>query len=242
VRQWSERRSSALTLGIGFAVCAGFATLAGQVYDAVTEADGIAVLDMPALDAALAVRSPGLTRAVVWLTDLGGPVLLSLIVTLAALALAGLRRSFEPVVVTAVTAAGSVGLTVIAKAAVGRSRPPFIDAVPPFESSFSFPSGHSLNSMALAGVLAYLATAQLARWWARAAAVTVALVFAVAVGLSRVYLGHHWFTDVLGAWAIALAWLAVVVTAHRLYGHDGRARRRPASAAREPEPRTRGVM
>ena len=42
-------------------------------------------------------------------------------------------------------------------------------------------------------------------------------VFAITMGMSRVYLGHHWFTDVLVAWVLGLAWLAVVITAHRLY-------------------------
>lgn len=41
-------------------------------------------------------------------------------------------------------------------------------------------------------------------------------VFALAMGLSRVYLGHHWLTDVLVAWALGLGWLTVVITAHRL--------------------------
>jgi membrane-associated phospholipid phosphatase len=36
------------------------------------------------------------------------------------------------------------------------------------------------------------------------------------MGLSRVYLGHHWLTDVLVAWALGLGWLTVVITAHRL--------------------------
>ncbi|WP_367277707.1 phosphatase PAP2 family protein [uncultured Arthrobacter sp.] len=47
--------------------------------------------------------------------------------------------------------------------------------------------------------------------------VALALVFAVTMGLSRVYLGHHWLTDVLVAWTIGIAWLAVVITAHRLF-------------------------
>jgi undecaprenyl-diphosphatase len=228
MRQPTTRRAAVVTLALGFAVCGVFAALAAQVYDAVTEGDGVAALDQPVLDAALRLRTPALSRAVGWFTDLGGTLPMVVLVTVIAAVLARARRSAEPLVVVAVTAAGSVSLTVIGKSVVGRTRPPFVDAVPPFESSFSFPSGHSLNSLALAGVLAYLAARQLARWWWRVVVVTLAVLFALAMGLSRVYLGHHWFTDVLGAWAVALAWLTVVVTAHRLYLHSDRRTRRPA--------------
>ena len=101
----SDRRTSAVILGVGFVVCGAFAALAGQVYDAVSEADGIAALDHPALDAAMAVRTPGLSRAVTWFTDLGGPVPMTLIVTVAAIAFALLQRSFEPLMLTAVSRA-----------------------------------------------------------------------------------------------------------------------------------------
>ena len=49
------------------------------------------------------------------------------------------------------------------------------------------------------------------------ATIAVAVVFAVSIGISRIYLGHHWFTDVLVAWMLGVGWLAVVITAHRLY-------------------------
>jgi membrane-associated phospholipid phosphatase len=44
----------------------------------------------------------------------------------------------------------------------------------------------------------------------------IAIAFAATVSLSRVYLGHHWLTDVLAGWLLALAWLALVVVAHRV--------------------------
>lgn len=53
----------------------------------------------------------------------------------------------------------------------------------------------------------------------------LAALFAVTMGLTRVYLGHHWLTDVVVAWALALAWLAVVITAHRLFLTTRRAER-----------------
>jgi undecaprenyl-diphosphatase len=105
----------------------------------------------------------------------------------------------------------------VGKAVVERSRPPLVDAVPPFESSFSFPSGHALNALAVAGIVAYLLIRRQRAAWARALTVTLASAFAVMMGLSRVYLGHHWLTDILVAWTLALAWLTIVITAHRLF-------------------------
>jgi membrane-associated phospholipid phosphatase len=47
--------------------------------------------------------------------------------------------------------------------------------------------------------------------------VIVAMIWALAMGLSRVFLGHHWLTDVIFAWLLGTAWLALVITSHRLF-------------------------
>jgi membrane-associated phospholipid phosphatase len=207
-----------LTLLLGFAVVGGLTALAAKVYDSVAESDGVATLDQPVLDAAVARRSPTADVVITSFTNLGGTVGMTILATTAAVLIAVARRSLTPVILVAVTAAGSVALTTIGKAMVGRPRPPLTAAVPPFETSFAFPSGHALNSVAIAGMVAYLLITWPGRTRrARSAILGFAVIFAVLMGLSRVYLGHHWLTDVLVAWSVGLAWLTVVIVAFHLF-------------------------
>lgn len=206
-----------LTVAVGLVVAGLMAGGTAEIYEGVVEGDGVAGLDQPVLDAAVQARSAGLSTAVTAFTDLGGRTGMPILACVVAVGLALLWRSWSPVALVAITGAGSLLMTSVGKAAVGRARPPLTEAVPPYESSFSFPSGHSLNSMAIAGIVAYLLVRRLRHRWTRALAVAGCVVFAVAMGASRVYLGHHWVTDVLTAWALALGWLALVITGHRLW-------------------------
>lgn len=204
------------TLLVGLGAVTALTTLAAEVYDSVTDEDGVSALDRPALSAAMSARTPLGDTLIAAYTNVGGGVGMTFLATLVAVGLAVAWRQWTPVLLVAATAAGSVTLTVVGKAAVGRIRPPLADAVPPYELSASFPSGHSLNSIAIAGVVAYLLVRRQHGRRARWLTVSAAAAFAFTVGMSRVYLGHHWLTDVLVAWALGLAWLATVVTAHRL--------------------------
>jgi membrane-associated phospholipid phosphatase len=189
---------------------------AGAVYDAVTEADGVAGLDRPVLDWVISVRTPLSEVAVTAFTNLGTTLPMVAIGGSLTLALYLAYRRRTIVVLMLVAAAGGVTFTIVGKALVGRSRPPLADAVPPYEDSFSFPSGHTLNSTVVAGMLAYLVVWLAPRVWMRVAAVAGATLWALAMGLSRVFLGHHWLTDVVFAWLFALGWLALLITVHRL--------------------------
>ncbi|HEX8627759.1 MAG TPA: phosphatase PAP2 family protein, partial [Catenuloplanes sp.] len=66
-----------------------------------------------------------------------------------------------------VATAGSLLMTVVGKGLVGRIRPPLADAVPPYETSPAFPSGHALNAVVVAGVIAYLLMLRQRRWRTR---------------------------------------------------------------------------
>jgi undecaprenyl-diphosphatase len=206
-----------VTAIVGGVLAVGLTAGAAEVYDAVTESDGIAGLDQPVLDQAIAWRSPGLDHAVTLYTDLGGPIGMPVVAVALTILMVWRWRSRTPVVLMVIAAVGSLAMTTTGKAVIGRARPPLSQAVPPYETSPSFPSGHTLNATVIAAVVVYLVLRRLDSARARVATVLGGAVFVLTMGLSRVFLGHHWLTDVVAGWALGLGWATAVVTAHRLH-------------------------
>lgn len=205
-----------ITVVVGGGVVLAANAVAGEVYEAVVERDGLAALDEPVLEAAVASRSPGAEELVTRFTDLGGTVGMPLIALVVTTVLAVSRRSWLPVLLMLLAATGSVLLTVVGKDLVGRARPPMALAVPPLETSPAFPSGHALNATVVLGVAAYLVVLGRRHLLSKLLVASAVGVFVLAMGLSRVWLGHHWLTDVMAGWLIGLGWLATVVTGHRV--------------------------
>jgi undecaprenyl-diphosphatase len=104
-----------------------------------------------------------------------------------------------------------------------RPRPEFRDPAIS-ETTMSFPSGHSMGSLIGYGMLAYLLVLALPRWWARVAVVGGLAGLVLAIGFSRIYLGAHYFSDVLGGYAVGGFWLAAclsgIETARRRRGQS----------------------
>ncbi len=206
----------AITGAVGAAVFVALLAASAAVYDAVADSDGVSGLDQPVLQAMIALRTPGNEYWVTAFTNLGDtPSMVVLTLVLTGLALwRWRRRSIAVLVVVAST--GSLVFTAAGKAVVGRKRPPLAFAVPPYEYAPSFPSGHTLNSTVISLTLAYVVVWLGRRWWIRGLSVLAAVCWSVAMGLSRVFLGHHWLTDVIFGWLFGLAWLALVGTVHRI--------------------------
>ena len=119
------------------------------------------------------------------------------------------RRWREPLFVATVIV-GEVAIFVITTMVVHRPRPNVVrlDHAPP---TSSFPSGHTAASVALCGSVAALVVWYGARAVWRRLAITVAIVFPIAVAASRLYRGMHYPTDVLGGALLGFAWLQVSV-------------------------------
>lgn len=205
------------TLVIGMVAVVALTAIAAEIYEAVTESDGVAGLDKPLLAAAISIRTPWLDTAATALTDVAGVIGMPIIAVLAIIILTIRRHSWTPALLITAAGIGSLLMTIAGKNLIGRARPDLTDAVPPYEHSPSFPSGHALNAVVIAGIIAYLLILRQQRLTTRIITITIAATFAVAIGATRVYLGHHWFTDVLAAYFLGAGWLALVITAHRLY-------------------------
>jgi undecaprenyl-diphosphatase len=125
------------------------------------------------------------------------------------------RRTWQPLAMLAAAFLGAAGLYDIVKPAVGRARPPAALQVGGPDIGRAFPSGHATQSISFYAMLAVV----LIIWYAprhRGLFAGAAALMILVIGASRLYLGVHWLTDVLGGYALGLAWFAIVMIATQL--------------------------
>ena len=206
-----------ITMLIGGAVVLALALVSAEVYDNVVDDAGLANLDKPTLGMMEQLRSPGLDAFVTGFTNIGGGIGMPILASILTAWLIWAGRTWRPLILIGGAAAVSVTATAVGKKLIGRTRPDHADAVPPYETSPSFPSGHTLNTTVVIGLVVYLACLQIKRTLARVSLIAAGAVFIFAMGMSRVYLGHHWMTDVIIGWVLGLAWVGIVILAHRLF-------------------------
>lgn len=185
----------------------------GGIYlaDSATESDGLAALDPEFTADLVSDRTPVLTALARALTFVGDVPVLIVIMLIAVFVLWRWTRGLRAPALLLFAMAGSAALSYGVKALVERRRPGSMFVLGPVDTSFAFPSGHTLNSTVLFVTLAALVWVRLRSSAARAALVASAVAMSVGIGLSRVYLGYHWATDVLAGWTVAVTWLALVL-------------------------------
>ena len=218
----AQARLIGLELGVGLvlAILAGilFAWLGEEVAEGETQA-----LDESLRTLINQRATPGLTSLMVFATVWGAPRRLAILAVLAVVAFLA-RRWTRGAVLVVVTLLGASLLDGGLKLLWGRQRPAAFFEHYPSPESFSFPSGHALFATAFFGGLAALLYRRLPRTWLRVAVATAAVLVTLLIGFSRIYLGVHYPSDVLGGFAAGIVWVGAVALGDRIAAHRRRGR------------------
>ena len=206
-----DPRRVAFGVAIAFAFAFSLTVALGFLLELSWASDGSTAFDSQVTRWLVDHRTPAWTdamRIVTWLGSSAVVVPLSILVVV--VLLIGRRRWLAVFVALAV--GGASLLSVLAKDVIGRGRPP-VDIRLQQSHSSAFPSGHSTQAAATYFALALVVTILTRSRPLRATAWTVAALIVFLVGLSRIYLGMHWATDVLGGWLLGSLWVAGLTVA-----------------------------
>jgi undecaprenyl-diphosphatase len=170
--------------------------------------DGFSIFDDAVYKFVSGFISDDLTRFMKFITFLGSEWFVTLL-TVMVPALIFILRKKEcyrlGLLIPANIALGAL-FNQILKLIFERPRPELLRLVE--ETGYSFPSGHSMNSVIFYGLIAYLIIRR-SRHWSRYAVAAFLGVLVILIGLSRIYLGVHYASDVLAGFLIGLGWLAL---------------------------------
>ena len=174
-----------------------------------------------------------IVKAVTWLGS--GGVLWTL--TGAAAVVLAVRRQWRLTAYLLVVGVGELVLDPVLKALVGRLRPVVAHPIA-YGNGDSFPSGHALGSIVCYGALFLVFLPAVRGTWRRVfTAVIVTLI--AAIGISRLLLGVHYISDVLGGWTLGITWLGITAFAFELSRQAaGKPVTDPVTEGLEPEART----
>ena len=211
VDRLSPNRYMGLHLTIGVLLIIGTSWLFGGIAEDVVAGDPLTILDKNIAEWFHEHRTPGLMATMQFMTELASSTWVTSVAILTALVL-WWKRCWYRLLAMGLVMSGGMILSFLLKIAFHRHRPIFDDSLLIF-SGYSFPSGHTMAATLLYGLLAVFTVITLENWRWRVGAVLGAIVMILLVGFSRMYLGAHYLSDVLGAATAGLAWLALSLTA-----------------------------
>ena len=207
-----------LNLTLGALVLIGASWLFGGIAEDVATGDPLTMIDVRVANWFHGHATPVLTQCMLFITNLHGPAAISVLMILAAGYLVW-KRDWFWFTGLLVTVPSGMLLNVLVKYAFHRARPVF-DHPLLVVSSYSFPSGHAAGTTLFYGVLAAMLISKIAAWRSRVIIVLTTMALIFLVSLSRVYLGVHYLSDVLGGFAEAMAWLTLcLVGIHTYWQH-----------------------
>jgi undecaprenyl-diphosphatase len=225
----NDPRGFLLTLTVALGALAAWA-FGGLTQDVIAN-DETALWDPQVASFVVAHRTPWLSSAMQIVTWLGSTFFIVPLLVVVAAVIVARRRDWRAVVLLTISVAGALAVHGIVGSFVGRARPPAALSIGQFGGA-SFPSQHATAAVACYAMLAVVLSAGRSVRLGAAVWLGAALVILL-VGVSRIYLGAHWLTDVLGGYSLGGTWVALVLAGSLLYpsrsGHGQSLGRRRAA-------------
>jgi undecaprenyl-diphosphatase len=194
---------------ISLAFLSFFAYIATGVY-----ANESFILDWAIYEWISQFAAPSFTKGVVLVTELGsGKLIIFLGILLSLFLFKKLNRKRESLLLL-IAIAGSVLLNEGLKLVFQRSRPELVHLVE--AGGYSFPSGHAMNSFVFYGMLGFILWQIFKGIYAKTISLLVCSLLPLAIGLSRIYLGVHFATDVIAGFAAGGFWLMTCFIAYNI--------------------------
>lgn len=225
-RRFEPEEYLGLHLTVGMTISIGALWLFGALTEDVLNHTAVTRFDVTILEWFHSSSNETGTRIFEAITFLGSPLVLSILgIALAVYFISRRAWVFLTSWIAALIGAGILDWSL--KVAVHRPRPAYAVAIL-HGHSFSFPSGHALASLLAYGMTAYFVIVlKVKESSSRTTVICVAMILVLAIGVSRLYLGVHYFTDVVAGYAVGAVWLSACVTGAEI------ARRQPAAQSLE---------
>jgi undecaprenyl-diphosphatase len=209
------RTPTGLTLTLALVVVGALAWAFLELTFEVVTGSPMVGTDHRIINLVAALRTPTLDQVMYTITFLGNGQMIAVLTLVAVIVALVAGRPREAVLIVLAVVAGTLFFEVV-KLVVHRPRPPLEDARI-VQGDFSFPSGHSTLSATFYGTVAYLLTPAIRRDSLKVLVWVAAGLLIVAIGVSRVYLGVHYPSDVLAGWVAGGLWVALVVVAEHAW-------------------------
>lgn len=172
-------------------------------------------LDLSVASFVQSFESPSLTKVMELFTVLGSAKVSALVALLSIVLLYVVLRHRLELVFLCCVVGGSAVMNQLMKMVFHRERPSVHRLIE--ETGFSFPSGHTMGAIALYGALAFLLWRHIPKRFGRVLLITASCAIIFMIGISRIYLGVHYPSDVLAGLLASGFWFSLVVYLYQLY-------------------------
>lgn len=209
-------RELSLRLLIAFVLCIGFGIAFGYIASAIGN-ESIASFDTAVIAFVQGLETPWLTSIMKVFTWIGSGYVVASIALIGFIVLYFVLHYRQQAFLLIVVIAGSVIFNSVLKNYFKRERPEIhriLDA-----NGFSFPSGHSMMAFALYAILAYIAWRNVRTMTSRVVLLLFTAFMIIIIGASRIYLGVHYPSDIVGGFAVSALWVTIAITVYAYFQH-----------------------